>query len=128
MDLSEFQGFWTPTRKCFRNLGLDLDEIRALQQSDLKSLLAEELEFVAVLLKSGLYIENNTFKIRFANPKSGKLKTIRKGLFVEQSLDKKERTVLHFIDNEGDNGRFIYKKDKLVDPDSPFRFKPASSD
>ena len=128
MDLNDFQGFWMPTRKCFKKLGLDLDEIKSLQQSELKTLLAEELDFVSVLMKSGLYIKNNTFKIRFAHPKSGKLKTIRKGLIVEISRDKKDRLVLHIVDKDGDKGRLIYKKNKLVDTDSPFKFKRLGSD
>ena len=123
MTMIEFEGIWTPTAKCFQRLGIDFEEAIALQQSELKGLIADDLAFISVLLKSGLYITGDSFKLRFAHPKSGKLKTIRKGKFLEITLNKKNRTVLHFIDSEGDKGCFVFKKGKLVDKNSPFEFK-----
>ena len=123
MNLSRFQGFWAPTRKCYRKLGLDIDEINQLNQSELREFLSDELEFITVLMKSGLYIKNDTFKIRFANLNNGKLKTIRKGQIIDVSLNDKGRTELHLLDSHGEYGRLIHKKNKLVDPDTPFGFK-----
>ena len=123
MDWQYYQGIWTPTTKCFYKLGIDFEEIIELQQSGLKNLIEDDLNFISVLMKSGLYIDGERFKIRFAKPKSGKLKTIRKGQFTAIIQDKKKRPSLCFIDNDGDVGRFVYKKGKLVDPDSPLEFK-----